>query len=383
MAKTIEIPEGYEARIEGNKVIFEPKDSEDERIRKEIIDYLNFAESHNLLRVADHKKKKGWLAYLERQKEQIIIKQNIIDSIRANTQPDWDFSTIPNLHKEINRFFGEKFVLPHTEDTVITVSDVIRCAYHFYKFGRQEQQPADDKAFEELIDDWWKHEKVNNPDSYNKGDEIQFDEQGFKNFCRRVRNMYVEQKPVEWSKEDEEMLRIISNRLDKFSEWATEQGFPIDDPTMKQSPIAWFKSLPERFNLQPKLKWNEEDEWKRSELLKYLEEKGDYRSTWYSWLKSFPERFNLPPKQEWSEESRRRLGRIQMVLESWDRSHTSVAGLPSTIPDDIDWLKSLHPSWKPSKEQIKALEDAKMRMSLDGYGLCPLLQSLIDDLKSL
>lgn len=153
-----EIPEGYEARIEGDKVIIELKETEDEKIRKEIIDYLNFAESHNLLRVADHKKKKGWLAYLERQKEQIIIKQNIIDSIRANTQPDWDFSTIPNLHKEINRFFGEKFVLPHTEDTVITVSDVIRCAYHFYKFGQQEQQPVewskeDERMFDSIIGD--------------------------------------------------------------------------------------------------------------------------------------------------------------------------------------------------------------------------------------
>ena len=30
--KTIEIPEGYEARIEGNKVFLEPKESENERI---------------------------------------------------------------------------------------------------------------------------------------------------------------------------------------------------------------------------------------------------------------------------------------------------------------------------------------------------------------
>ena len=37
MEKTIEIPEGYKARIEGNKVILEPKESEDERIRKSLI----------------------------------------------------------------------------------------------------------------------------------------------------------------------------------------------------------------------------------------------------------------------------------------------------------------------------------------------------------
>ena len=47
----------------------------------------------------------------------------------------------------------------------------------------------------------------------------------------------------------------------------------------------------------------------------------------------------------------------------------------------IDFLQQ--EMWKPSEEQIGALEDAKMRMSLIGYGLCPLLQTLINDLKSL
>ena len=36
MVKEIEIPEGYKAKIENNKVIFVPKESEDERIRKAI-----------------------------------------------------------------------------------------------------------------------------------------------------------------------------------------------------------------------------------------------------------------------------------------------------------------------------------------------------------
>jgi hypothetical protein len=41
MEKTIKIPEGYEARIEGNKIILEPKESEGEKIRKGLIDYFN------------------------------------------------------------------------------------------------------------------------------------------------------------------------------------------------------------------------------------------------------------------------------------------------------------------------------------------------------
>ena len=64
MEKIIEIPEGYEARIEGNKVVLEPKESEDERIRKHIIDIIK-----------DNAKSKcipcdAEIAYLERLKEQ-------------------------------------------------------------------------------------------------------------------------------------------------------------------------------------------------------------------------------------------------------------------------------------------------------------------------
>ena len=156
---TVEKAKAYDRAIEKAKTLYnsvfvnndvleqifpELGESEDERIRKALIHLLS---NVNIAGYTGFYKEAGItcdeaIAYLERQKEQIVIKQNIIDSIRANTQPDWDFSTIPNLHKEISRFFGEKFVLPHTEDTVITVSDVIRCAYHFYKFGQQEQKPA-------------------------------------------------------------------------------------------------------------------------------------------------------------------------------------------------------------------------------------------------
>lgn len=61
---------------------------------------------------------------------------------------------------------------------------------------------------------------------------------------------------------------------------------------------------------------------------------------------------------EWSEEDRRIMDGIQLVLESWDRSHSSIAGLPSLIPSYISWLKSLRPFWKPSEEQMRHLHYA-------------------------
>ena len=38
---------------------------------------------------------------------------------------------------------------------------------------------------DEWIEDYWQHEKVNNPYSHDKGEEIQFDHQGFVRFCKK------------------------------------------------------------------------------------------------------------------------------------------------------------------------------------------------------
>ncbi len=64
-----EIPEGYEARIEGNKVIIELKESKDERIRK-AISYAICAAAHQDGTLINDVTKDEAIAYLERQKEQ-------------------------------------------------------------------------------------------------------------------------------------------------------------------------------------------------------------------------------------------------------------------------------------------------------------------------
>lgn len=75
MKKTIEIPEGNAARIEGNKVILEPKESEDERIRKELVYFIQKEKEYMESKVKlENSPKLMFLmdacAYLERQKEQ-------------------------------------------------------------------------------------------------------------------------------------------------------------------------------------------------------------------------------------------------------------------------------------------------------------------------
>lgn len=59
-----EIPEGYEARIEGNKVILERKESEDEKIRKQLIGFLSGRYALCNINTKDA------IAYLEKQKDE-------------------------------------------------------------------------------------------------------------------------------------------------------------------------------------------------------------------------------------------------------------------------------------------------------------------------
>ena len=64
--KEIEIPEGYEARIEGNKVILERKESEDERIRRMIENTLREDAISEFISETSYRE---MIAYLERHKE--------------------------------------------------------------------------------------------------------------------------------------------------------------------------------------------------------------------------------------------------------------------------------------------------------------------------
>jgi len=68
MNKEIEIPEGYEARIEGNKVVLELRESEDERIRKDLVNVITWLKANpKLSSQYYHDRYDGMLAWLEKQ----------------------------------------------------------------------------------------------------------------------------------------------------------------------------------------------------------------------------------------------------------------------------------------------------------------------------
>ena len=78
--------------------------------------------------------------------------------------------------------------------------------------------------------------------------------------CLYRKEPYEEKQPAEWSKEDEKMLRLIINafRNGAMSTIGQEQ---------------WLKSLPERFNLQPKQGWNGDDNVLLNNIINIIQNK--------------------------------------------------------------------------------------------------------------
>lgn len=121
-----------------------------------------------------------------------------------------------------------------------------------------------------------------------------------------------EQKPAEWSKEDEEALREV------------KLNFELNHEDMTPALVEAYERF---FN---KLKF-----------------------------------FHPQPKPEWSEDDERIMGRIQMILEFFDRNYHADMSIGSEVPKYIAWLNSPKnrgnfprsntnsPSWKPSEEQMK------------------------------
>lgn len=131
-----EIPEGYEARIEGNKIIMEliePKETEDEKIRKEIIEYLTVTREKDLV---GRPERRRWITYLEKQK-------TISDSLKAagiDVHQDGSIErhTVPYLEKQKEQKDYRKLY----ED--ITNSEWYKNAYVGKSLGEEdEQKPAE------------------------------------------------------------------------------------------------------------------------------------------------------------------------------------------------------------------------------------------------
>ena len=167
--------------------------------------------------------------------------------------------------------------------------------------------------------------------------------------------------------------------------------------TAEETELLYFKrwiAYLEKQKEQKPAKWSKNDTVFFNEITDFFENKTgrlQHDLDMYAhWLKSLPQRFNFQPKPEWSEEwdefDEDCLKRAIWYVEN---------PAPSVVKDTnlVLWLKSLKnrgnflksntnsPSWKPSEEQKDGLFHACNRMTGDYYHNA--LVSLYEDLKKL
>lgn len=197
-----------------------------------------------------------------------------------------------------------------------------------------------------------------------------------------------EQKPVEWS---DDIIRKA-----------------VKEVGLTQHQIDWFKTNV----FPPKQEWSEEDKEMISSIKQWLDEvEPQYVEKEQSWLDNLPERFNLQPKQGWSDEDERQIRQIERIVKdarcseqlqerirNWFKSPrpqpkgeiyksakhglairfmnyldenrpNGKMSLSNGECEDIDkafkendlakimrYVEKCSPSWKPSEEQMNALE---------------------------
>ena len=134
MEKTIEIPEGYEARIEGNKVILERKESEDEGIRKFIIACIDELRKANAENAEFNDRCSESIAYLERQKEQ-----------KPAEWSEEDEHYFQNLIMAVDSTFGDG-------NTKNWLQNRLKSLRHKPHWRPSEEQM---KALKEAVDEFW------------------------------------------------------------------------------------------------------------------------------------------------------------------------------------------------------------------------------------
>lgn len=162
------------------------------------------------------------------------------------------------------------------------------------------------------------------------------------------------QKPAEWSEVDK-------NRLEEAIDMVEANGCWVRSDDAVKQVSDFLKSLPERFNLQPKSEWNEEDDMLMDELESYILYDKELNDEQKSWRIKRLKSLRPQPKQELSIEKA-----IQWFEDTFFfQNNSSGRGEDYEITThDFDSLEEMYNSfrkavsadsqshWKPSEEQL-------------------------------
>ena len=306
-------------------LIPELNESEDERIRKRLIEQMErwheWALENNV--VQDIKDSADAITYLEKQKEPHYTKRN---ALFDKCVEDCDPEVMKSVSDEVDEML------------------------------EKEQKPAewseeDENRFRNLIY------------LVERSDEGKGTKEGFVKFINRLKSLRPQPK-VEWSEEDEKKLSAVLFSISRYGgeEHLKTKGYKYAEI------LSWLKSL----RPQPKAERSEEDEERIQSILfsiGYCKDeypnKKDYSKD-IDWLKDLPNRFALQPKQEWSEEDEAKKERLISIVKRALHGNEYPILNDNGATELITWLKSLRPQphkdtkCEPKKGDIVVNKDKKL-----------------------
>lgn len=180
-----------------------------------------------------------------------------------------------------------------------------------------------------------------------------------------------EEKSAEWSEEDERMLSRCIKSVECSKRFANSETYKA----AKDVEMNWLKELSERFNLQPKQEWNEDEKMKLNRIYAILGQAADTHAFSTTCrligdkeaveLQDFLRSIAKPKSWELSEEDKKIIGRLRSVVNECAFKNDALDVNGDYCEGDYaeldNWLKSLRPSFRPSKEQMEALARATNR----------------------
>jgi len=115
----------------------------------------------------------------------VIHEDNVCEKEQKPAWSEKDKQHIDSLLKRLeglcrNEFESTRFAISEDVDWLKFLKDRVQPKQELKNIERKSVSITD-----EWIEDYWQHEKVKNPYSYDKGEEIQFDHQGFVKFCKK------------------------------------------------------------------------------------------------------------------------------------------------------------------------------------------------------
>ena len=382
MEKEIIIPEGYEAKVEGNKVVFVPKESKDEKIIRAIFKALSKKEIRNVV-LMENIKVSDALDWLEKQKpvqdsiekEYVrTLKSLISDFLRGKQEVDTEYyqkiyDWLDGRHIESTPAEWYSYGENETVDKLIAIAECLEmegdCIFNGYsgdecgkflrELARKQHYTKRNKLFEKCVencdpkvmkevsdkvDEMLQKEQKSTPSK----SEIDFADTYSKGVWEKLMSKFKNTKEYRIGCNDVSDI-VLNAILDAFK---------------------WAKSR------QNDAKWSKEDADILGDAITAVDLLGngdEYSKTHPNlaeafrvakiWLKSLPERFNLPPKQEWSEQDEQMLIRLCRIIHNCTLRREQTLAEESEIGKWVDkWINHNPQSrWKPRDAQMEALKE--------------------------